>query len=202
MTIGELKSLVRSLVGDAINYTPNSTASFTAQTYSDQQLNASIFHAFKIYASFTTSLYKEYASLAVDTNGFVAIPTQQMGVLNCVYNGKSLVKGVLQFEYLKNPEWQSLTGVPTRFIEFDGQRVRLVPNPNNVVTTATLGIVDIPNYPLVDSAEIDSRIQISHQDHLKLPAASYLLTLQGDQQNVPLASNYIEQFRALILEKS
>ena len=60
MTIGELKSLIRSLVGDAINYTPNSTVSFSAQTYSDTQLDAAIFHAFKIYANFTDSLYKEY----------------------------------------------------------------------------------------------------------------------------------------------
>lgn len=201
MTIGELKALVRSLVGDAINYTPNSTVSFGAQTYSDTQLDASIFHAFKIYAGFTDSLYKEYTGIALDGNGFGNIPTQQMGVLNCIYGGISLVKSDVRFEYMKNNSWQSMSGTPTRFVEFDGGRVRVIPKPITSSGSITLGIIDIPNFPLSDAAEIDNRIQISHQDHLKLPAAAYLLTLQGDQQNVALGANYIEQFRNLIMEK-
>ena len=198
MTIGQLKSLIRSLVGDAINYTPNSNASFTAQTYSDQQLSASISHAFRLYGTLTDKLYKEHVDVAVN-DGFASIPSGDLGILHVLYNGSDLIRSDLKFEYMKNPAWQIVKGVPTRYIEFDGDRIRIIP----LVETGavTIGVVDIPAVG-ADETEIDTRISSNHQDHLKLVAAAYLLTLQGDQQNIDLANNYLQQFNMLIKEKS
>lgn len=197
MTIGELKSLIRHLVGDATNYTPNSTASFSAQTYSEQQVSASISHAFKLYGTLTDKLYREYA--ATVTDGFADMPASDMGVLHVLYGGADLIKSSLQFEYMKNPAWQVTTGNPNRFVEFDGARVRIIPKPSSG-GSVSIGVVDIPAVGN-DASQVDSRITEAHQDHLKLAAAAYLLTLQGDQQNVALAENYLQQFNMLIKEK-
>jgi len=204
MTIGQLKSLIRSLVGDAINYTPNSNASFTAQTYSDQQLSASIAHAFKLYGTLTDKLYKEYPNIILTDSGFADLPSGDLGVLHCIFNGTDLLKSSLKFEYMKNPAWQLVTGTPTRFIEYDGAKVRIIPKQTIIEDEdqfVTIGVVDIPPVG-VDGDEIDSRISGNHQDHLKLAAAAYLLTIQGDQQNIDLANNYLQQFNMLIKEKS
>jgi hypothetical protein len=64
----------------------------------------------------------------------------------------------------------------------------------------SIGVVDIPVVG-ADNTQIDSRISETHQDHLKLAGAAYLLTLQGDQQNIDLANTYIQQFAVLIKEK-
>jgi hypothetical protein len=197
MTIGELKSLIRSLVGDAINYTPNSNASFSASTYSDQQVSAAISHAFKLYGTMTDKLYKEHTNVAL-ADGFANMPAGDMGVLHVLFGGVDLLRSDLKFEYQKNPAWQIVTGTPTRFIEFDGARVRVVPKPSS--GAVNIGVVDIPAVG-ADNTQIDSRISETHQDHLKLAGAAYLLTLQGDQQNIDLANNYIQQFAALIKEK-
>lgn len=197
MTIGELKSLIRHLVGDATNYTPNSTASFSAQTYSDQQVSASISHAFKLYGTLADKLYREYA--ATVTDGFADMPPSDMGVLHVLYGGSDLIKSSLQFEYMKNPAWQVTVGTPTRYVEFDGARVRIIPKPSSG-GSVSIGVVDIPAVGN-DASHVDSRITEAHHDHLKLAAAAYLLTLQGDQQNVALAENYLQQFNMLIKEK-
>lgn len=192
MTVGTLKYLVQYLVGD-----PQLT------TYSQQMYLDSINFACKEYAKKTGATYVETA-VTPDANGFCAIPTPYIRIQRVLYKVKNvtntqLVESTYSFESMKNPVWTNQYGTPKRWVLYSGAKVKLTPIPvTGAIFQATVGYVEHPADLASDSSTLDTRIPESHGEFLKYAAASWLLLLDGDGQNIALADNFMSKFNQMI----
>lgn len=192
MTYATLKYLTQYLVGDP-----------QGSTYSDQHYQDAINFAIKDYAKKTGATYVE-ASVTPDANGYCTIPTGYIRINRVMYKVANttvteMVESSFNFESLKSSTWQSTTGVPKRWVLWDGAKVKLTPIPSPIYA-ATIGYVEDPTDLVytVPSGTVDSRIPDAHTEYLKYAAGAWLKLLDGDAEDIPIANDFMNKFNSLI----
>lgn len=192
MTYATLKYLTQYLIGDP-----------QTSTYSEQMYQDSINFALKDYASKTGVTYLE-SVVVPDVNGFCVIPIDYIRVarVSHLVGGTvltELVESTFNFESQKSNVWQSLAGLPKRWVLWDGGKVKLTPIPNPVYS-ATIGYVEHPVDMLstAPSLTIEARIPEAHHEYLKYAACSWLSMIDGDGQDLGKTMKYMAIFNELI----
>lgn len=190
LTLAQVRTLTRDLVGDP-----------AGDTYSLTQYQDAINFAIKDYGRKTGATYAE-ANVTPDANGFCTLPTGYVYVKRVFYTVggttvTQLTESTFNFESMKSATWQTLTGVPKRWVLWSGAKVKLTPIPSPIYT-AVVGYVEDPTDITSDSSTVDARIPEGHNEYLKYAAAAWLKLLDGDNENVAIADNYMERFNHLI----
>lgn len=193
MTYATLKYLTQYLIGDP-----------QTSTYSEQMYQDSINFALKDYAIKTGVTYLETPSIVPDAAGLCIIPVDYLKI-NRVYHMvggttlTELVESTLSFESQKSPTWQTLSGLPKRWLLWAGDKVKITPIPNPVYTV-TVGYVQEPADMLssVPSATIESRIPAAHHEYLKYAACTWLALIDGDSLDIGKAEKFMGIFNDLI----
>ena len=261
-TLGDVKTEVRTLIGDAESL---------SLSWSNESVNAAINWAVEHYFRITGKSYTE-AELTKSGTTF-PLPNSYIYVKRAGYNPSGgtntwLLQSTIDQETNKNPDWQTLVGTPKRWVLFDGNKLRLTPNPSTgtcvigyaeepmtmadertitAITQASSGVVTSANHNFsvgrkvqfvgittmiqlnnqigtitatttntftVDitttsytafgsgtgyaADPIDTRIPVPYQRFLKYAAASWLLQIDGDTQDMQTAANYLAMFSEII----
>jgi hypothetical protein len=115
-----------------------------------------------------------------------------------------------ELEDLRDASWQSRTGLPKRWLELNGNYLITSPiYPDSAPVTSpptpgilfTIGYLDSPVPMVLDEGTDvypDSRIPSNHHDHLPLAAAYFLLTEDGDHQDIDVADKFLSDFLQFI----
>ncbi len=195
-TLSNLRYWTQYVVGD-----PQMT------TYSLQMYTDAINYAIKDYATKTGATYAESTAIVPDSNGFVVLPTDYIKVQRVLFNVggttlTQLAESSFNFEGLANNQWEGLTQAtagfpPKRWVLFQGGKVKLTPIPSPAYT-ATVGYVQAPAALINNTDLVDTRIPDAHNEYLKYAAASWLLSLDGDAQSIPVANVFMDKFNELI----
>ena len=191
LTLAQLRLATEILVGDS------SMTTYDISMYKDA-INFSI----KNYATKTGATYIE-TDVTPDASGFCTIPTGYIRLQRVSYKVggttvTELTESTFSFESMKSSVWQAATAtVPKRWVLWSGAKVKITPIPT-VIYASTIGYIENPVDLSVDGDIVDARIPIIHQEYLKYAAASWLLLLDGDGQNIGLADNLMEKFNSLI----
>lgn len=192
MTYATLKYLVQYLVGDP-----------QTSTYSEQMYQDAINFACKDYARKTGATYLE-ANITPDADGFCTVPTAYVRVQRVSFKvGNTtiteMVPSTFSFESMKSNVWQSVTGVPKRWVLWDGSKIKLTPIPSPIYQ-ATIGYIEHPADILytAPTTTIDARIPEAHHEYLKYAAGAWLFQLDGDGQNMQAAEAHMQKFNSLI----
>ena len=191
LTLAQLRLATQILVGDS------SMTTFDATMYKD-----AINFAIKNYATKTGATYIE-ADVTPDVSGFCVIPTGYIRLQRVSYKVggtvvTELTESTFSFESMKSSVWQLATAtVPKRWVLWSGAKVKITPIPT-VIYAATIGYIENPVDLAVDADVVDARIPIIHQEYLKYVAASWLLLLDGDGENIGMADNLMGKFNSLI----
>lgn len=188
-TLSSLRYWTQYLVGD-----PQMT------TYSTTMYKDAANFAVKEYAHKTGVTYVETSpAIAVDANGFVAIPTSYMRVNRVIYGGVEMVESDIKFEAMRSATWQTdMATAPKRWVLWSGAKIKLTPVVATWPGTCMVGYTEAPTALSADSDTVDPRIPDAHNEYLKYAAASWLLNLDGDGQSIQLAAAFMNQFNALI----
>lgn len=202
MLVSELKALIRQLLGDETNWSPDDTSQVAGQSYSEVQYNQAIDFAIKEYALKKKTTYSE-STLDINEDGEVTVSgTNFLIIERVVYGGVELVESTRNFEWLKSPTWIAATSTaPRRWLLLDGATIRLTPKMTDWATppnTCTVGIVAAPAAVQSDNESLDTRVPKMHQEFLKFAAAGYLLKNATDQQNAAIEQSYMATFNQLI----
>ena len=111
---------------------------------------------------------------------------------------KQLLESTFQFESMKDPGWQTATAtLPLRWVLWSGSSIKITPIPTSD-TVVTIGYVEYPSSLTTDGMTVDARIPDAHAEYLKFAACAYLKLLDGDNQDVAMADNYMNKFNQLI----
>ena len=106
--------------------------------------------------------------------------------------GKVLFESTLQIEDRKNPDWRSITGEPTVWIQASGRVILLNGQPAS--GTVLLGYIQTPDVMVNGTDTPDERIPVAFHQYLKYAAACYLLTQAGQTQDLKKASEMYARF--------
>lgn len=187
-TLANLRYWTQYLVGDP------QTNSFSSQHYID----AANF-AIKQYCHKTGVSYTE-SSVSVDASGLVVIPVSYMKINRVLYGTTELVESDFKFESMASPTWQTTTSAsgPKRWVLWSGAKIKLTPILATWPGTCTVGFTDAPTSLAVDTDTIDARIPPAHNEYLKYAAATWLLNLDGDTNDVDTATQFMNIFNQLI----
>lgn len=133
-------------------------------------------------------------------DGKITLPTTLITMVRSFYkNGgimKLLQKTSLQFEDDKDPNWRTKEGVPSFWMDFSGDTIRL--NRIPTVGSVTIGYVERP-VPMADETDTpDVRINEYYHQYLKYAAAAFLLNQAGSQEDIAKADKFMAQFNSLI----
>ena len=202
MTLGQLKTLVRDLIRDNVNYEATAPDSQSALNYTNTQVVEAINYAIKNYCDKTGATYLwEFADL--DDDGIAEIPTDYIRVLGVEFMNKELVKSSDDFESMKDDQWETRRGTVTRrWVMWSGSHVKLTPIPDvpgaDGMPSCVIKYIEQPTALSADADEVDSRIPESQQEYLKYSAAAWLLQHMNDEQSIALSSVFDKQFNNLI----
>ena len=201
MNLGQLKTLVRDLIRDNVNYEATAPDSQSALNYTETQVTDAINWAIKNYCDKTGASYlEENATLTAD--GIATIPSDFIRILGVEYSNKELVESTADFEDLKDDEWESRTGTVTRrWVKWSGSQVKLTPILaawSGGTSQCAIKFIEQPTALALNADNVDSRIPASQQEYLKYAAAAWLLQMMNDEQNYALANQFDKQFNALI----
>ena len=193
-TLAQVRDEVRTLIGDAPSL---------ATAFSDASCNAAINFAVMHYFRITGKSYVENTlTKAGDTypspNSYIEV--NRAGYTPVGGANTWLLQTNIQEETNRNPDWETLVGTPKRWMMFSGNKVRLTPNPPT--GTCVIGYTEEPTNLSADNDQVDSRIPVPHQRHLKYAAAYWLLQIDGDTQDMQTAMAFIQQFTELIKDVS
>ena len=201
MTLAQLKTLVRDLIRDNVNYEATAPDSQSALNYTETQVVDAINYAIKNYCDKTGASYIE-ENATLTAAGLAAIPSDYIRVLGVEYSNKELVKSDADFEDLKDDQWETRTGTVTRrWVMWSGSHVKLTPILSawsGGTSQCAIKFIEQPTALANDADTVDSRIPESQQEYLKYAAAAWLLQHMNDEQNLALASAFDKQFNNLI----
>ena len=203
MNLGQLKTLVRDLIRDNVNYEATAPDSQSALNYSNTQVVEAINWAIKTYCDRTGATYLE-ANALLSAAGIATIPTDSIRIIGVDYSGKALVQTDASTEEMKDDGWEDRTGTVTRrWLRWSGSQIKLTPILSvwaGGATNCQIQYIEMPDALSADANSVDSRIPETQQEHLKYAAAAYLLQMMNDEQNIALADRFLQQFDALIKE--
>jgi hypothetical protein len=177
----DIRIKVRELLGDAPS---------NATSWSDAQIDAAINQACLDYCVKTGVSYIE-ESVPVN-DGSILLPVGAISVQRVI----GLDRTTKEFEDLRNPQWRYLDGPSLRWMYLDGRRLLLTPRNSY---SADIGYLQSPDL-LAQSGNWspDSRIPVPHHEYLPYAAASFLLLLDGDNQDSQKAAGFMTMFNSLI----
>ena len=201
MTLGQLKTLVRDLIRDNVNYEATAPDSQSALNYTNTQVVDAINYAIKNYCDKTGATYLE-ENATLTAAGIATIPADYIRVLGVEYSNKELVKSDADFEDMKDDQWETRTGTVTRrWVMWSGSHVKLTPILSawsGGTSQCAIKFIEQPTALSSDTDEVDSRIPLSQQEYLKYAAAAWLLQHMNDEQSLALSSVFDKQFNNLI----
>jgi hypothetical protein len=108
--------------------------------------------------------------------------------------GKVLLESTVEIEDRKSPTWRSRTGEPTVWVSVNGKQLLL--NGTPATGYVVVGYIQQPTAMASDAATPDARIPATLHPYLKYAAATYLLTLAGQGQDLARASDMFARFMA------
>ena len=201
MTLAQLKTLVRDLIRDNINYDATAPDSQSALNYTETQVVDAINYAIKNYCDKTGATYLE-ENATLTAAGLAPIPSDYIRVLGVEYSNKELVQSTDDLENMKDDQWETRTGTVTRrWVMWSGSHVKLTPILSawsGGTSQCAIKFIEQPTALANDADTVDSRIPVSQQEYLKYAAAAWLLQHMNDEQNLALASAFDKQFNNLI----
>ena len=110
-----------------------------------------------------------------------------------------LRKSSLGFEDAKDPNWRSKTGTAARWVEEDGSNIRVIPNPG-AAQAVNIGYIQRPTTMSAPGDYPDARIPEAYHEALKYGAAYYLVKIAATAEDMAIADNHLQTFRAMIGE--
>ena len=201
MTLGQLKTLVRDLIRDNVNYEATAPDSQSALNYTNTQVVDAINYAIKNYCDKTGATYLE-ENATLTAAGIATIPADYIRVLGVEYSNKELVKSDADFEDMKDDQWETRTGTVTRrWVMWSGSHVKLTPILSawsGGTSQCAIKFIEQPTALSADADTVDTRIPASQQEYLKYAAAAWLLQHMNDEQSIALSSVFDKQFNNLI----
>lgn len=200
-TDGTLQNQVRYFVSDAPG---------VSDTWSDAQIIDSINFAIVEYCKLTKVSYAE-KSKTIPSTGLVALGTpgdpaavNYLTLIRVTLDGIDLVKTTVGSEATRSATWRTDTassGEPTRrWMLYDGNTIKLAKLQStwNGTQTCTVGYLERPTPMAVDADIVDPRIPDHHHRHLKYAAASFLLQIDGAEQDLKRSLQLMAEFTALV----
>ena len=187
MNRAELKVLIQELMGDR-----------KGKSFSGDQLSEAIEYAVNLYCEKTACTYQEIE--ASRDGAFLDIPEGALKVIRVASSVLGeLDETTITDEGSRRPNWRSdAVGEPNRWLRFNAATVRIHPPPDSDPRTFTLGYVEAPD-PIVDDQDpISPFIAKNHLRLLRYAAAAWLLTDQGDEEDVQRAQAYMQIFNSSI----
>ena len=106
--------------------------------------------------------------------------------------GKVLYESTIQIEDQKKQDWRARTGEPTVWIQASGYLILLNGTPSS--GSVVVGYIQKPAPMATDSETPDQRIPEMFHQYLKYAAATYLLTLAGQGQDLAKATELFNRF--------
>jgi hypothetical protein len=187
-TLRELIDETRLLIGDA---------SDVSNTWSEDDVISAVNYAIQIYCKLTNCNYKEEVR-TLDNSGKTSLPVNDYLMLErCKYNGKVLLSTSKQEEEIKNPEWETKSGTPLRWLVYDGTAIKVTPYPTSNLNI-TLGYIKHPLLLKNTTDTVDSSIPLPHHIYLKYAAASWLFMIDGDKQDFEQSVLFMQLFNQYI----
>jgi hypothetical protein len=97
----------------------------------------------------------------------------------------------------RDPSWTIRRGRPEFWMTWDGTKVRVHPFVESL--DATVGFLESPEpMDLGGPVDADSRIPRDKRQYLPWAAAAYLLSLDGNRQDLERAALFLKQFESFI----
>ena len=125
MNLGQLKTIVRDLIRDNVNYEATAPDSQSALNYTETQVTDAINWAIKNYCDKTGATYLE-ENATLTAAGLAPIPSDYIRVLGVEYSNKELVQSTDDLENMKDDQWETRTGTVTRrWVMWSGSHVKL-----------------------------------------------------------------------------
>lgn len=191
MTLAELITATRAIIGDKIRYAVDGiTPLLGPQHWTDTEITTGVNWACQRYCEETQCTLKEAvvsctAGIARLTDGVMAI-----------HSVAGLDSTTLEFEDLRDPAWRSASGTPARWMRWGDSAVRTVP----AGATATVVYIGSPSVLVIGTptGTPDSAIPVGHHAYLPMAAASYLFLQFGDKNDGPRAGVLMVGFQEMI----
>ena len=192
MKLSDLITATRDVVGDPSDQTT---------TFSDTLVVAAINFAVANYCEKKGVTYAE-AALSIASTGLATLPADVLRVNRIYTSSGHLHETRMDTEDDRLPTWRSLssaTDAIERYMLYSGNQVRVIPSPH-ATYSATLGYLQTPTLFSTSNleTETDARIPAVDQAYLCFAAASRLLILKTDEENIARAGNLMKIFNGLI----
>lgn len=195
MTLAELRSMVRDILGDQVRKNQAGTTLSGPTSWSDSQIDAGLNFAQTAYAK-TTQCTMTSATLTA-SSGIVSLPSSSLGFAGHVdvsaSAGGTMNQTTPAFENLKSATWHSETGTPARWFPLGERTLRVIPSGN-----VTVNHLAAPVEMGSDGASPDATIPTTHHKHLAMAGAAWCLLQDGDGQNIQAAGALMDAFRNAI----
>lgn len=187
MIRSELKTLIQELMGDR-----------KGKAFSQDQLSEAVEYSINLYCEKTACSYREID--ATRDGAFIDVPDSTLKVVRVISSVTGeLDETTLSDETSRRPNWRSdAPGEPKMWLRFNGLTIRIHPEPDADPRDFMIGYIEAPD-PIVDDADpITSFIPKQHLRLLRYAAAAWLLTDQGDEEDVARANTYMQIFNSSI----
>ncbi len=208
MNLGQLKTAVRNLLADNINFTPTDPSAVSAQSYSEAQVTEAVNWAAKKYVDKKAFAPNTVATCTrTSTTAKFALPWTLNGPIRVMYvfsGSTRLLDTTLQYERMMNPDFIPETPSNTeakRWMMGDSgiKEIIVAPGVPTATTSVSAHVVDSPTALAVDADALSTLyVPTAAQEYLKYAAAAWLLQNEGDMQNIQLADKFMDTFNNLI----
>lgn len=195
MTVAELITAVRAIVGDKLREDPNNPGTFLqgATDWTDPEIKTALDWACQRYAEETSCSLTE-ASVNSAANGIVRLTAGVLAVHGASGSAGALERTSMTLEDTRDPNWRTVGTTEKRWMPWGDHAIRISPalSGKAILVTYTASPAS------VTGGSVDSTIPAGHHNYLPLAAASYLLAQAGDTQDLNRAGAFQASFYAMI----
>ena len=201
LTLAQLRTTTRKLVGDVIRYNSSGEALAGPQIWTDPEVNLAINQAILRYCEMTSATLIQGAEVST-TDSVLTLPVdaiKPIAISQKLASGKwdTLPRSVLAYEELADPNYLYATATDARrWCQMSGNTVRLFPGPG--VKACKPLYLQAPAPMTADTDTPDVRIISFHHIYLPYGAAAFLLSQVGKGQDLVKSSSMMEAFKGAV----
>lgn len=201
LTLAELRTRTRKLVGDVVRYNSSGEALAGPQIWTDLEVNEAVNQAILRYCELTSATLTQGPE-ASTVDSVLTLPVdaiKPIAIMQKLASGKwdTLPRSSLRYEELLDPGYLSTTATDARrWCQMSGNTVRLFPGPGIKACKALY--IQAPAPLAGDTETPEVRIISFHHRYLPYGAAGFLLSQVGKGQDLTKSASMMEAFRASV----
>lgn len=185
MTVAELITATRSMIGDKVRYDPTDgvTVLQGPTKFTDPEIKIGLNWACQRYAEETKCTLTE-TSISSAAGGIVRVTGGVLAVHGASGSAGALERTSIDLEDTRDPLWRSNGGTEKRWMPWGDHAIRISP----AVSGRSIVVVYTATPADVSGGSLDTSIPAGHHSYLAIAAASYLLAQPGDNQDIGRAA--------------